>query len=333
MRRWRWPEETGIAIILIVVALSMSIMSENFRTFANLQVLLLNGAVIAFLALGQTFVLLTGGIDLSTGSSVAMTGVLATVLIRMGLSWEVATLLAVGVGVLLGVFNGFIIHYVQLPAFLVTFCTSGVAASIPMIITGANSVSVKDPGFAVIGRGSALGLPMPVFMVIVATIILTVILRSTPLGVRIYATGGNVEASRLAGVNIGQTIIMVYAISGFCAAIGGMIVASRLMVGYPSAGSGNEQFYSIASAVVGGVSLFGGIGSLPGALLGAILIATVSNGMNVLGVQSYWQPLVIGLIILAGVTLDSYRRRVSFSDLIRRIGRRPIEAHSSAVGD
>jgi ribose transport system permease protein len=322
VKRWRWPEETGIAIILLLVALTMSAFSENFRTFQNLQILLLNGAVIAFLAMGQTFVLLTGGIDLSTGSNVAMTGVLAAVLIKQGLPWEIASLLAIAAGVALGMFNGFFIHYVRLPAFIVTFCTFGVAASIPLIITGANSVSVKDPGFALIGRGAAFGIPMPIFMVMVAAVILTIILRYTPLGVQIYATGGNVEASRLAGVNIARTIVTVYAISGLCAAMGGLIVASRLMVGYPSAGSGNELFFSIASAVVGGVSLFGGIGSIPGALLGAVLIATVSNGMNVLGVQSYWQPLVIGLIILAGVTLDTYRRRLSFGELARRFGRR-----------
>jgi ribose transport system permease protein len=212
------------------------------------------------------------------------------------------------------------------------FCTFGVAASIPMIITGANSVSVKDPDFAMIGRGNVFGLPMPIFLVLVAAVVLTVILRYTPLGVQIYATGGNAEASRLAGVNIGRTIIMVYATSGFCAAIGGMITASRLMVGYPSAGSGNELFFSIASAVVGGVSLFGGIGSIPGALLGAVLIATVSNGMNVLGVQSYWQPLVIGLIILGGVTLDTYRRQLSFGELARRYSRRtPATVSSTPV--
>ncbi|MBK8049303.1 MAG: ABC transporter permease [Anaerolineales bacterium] len=322
MKRWRLPEEAGVAIILVLVVLVMSILSPNFRTLSNAQILLLNGAVIAFLAMGQTFVLLTGGIDLSTGSNVAMTGVLAAVLMKYGMPWEVASLLAICAGVSLGIVNGFFIHYVGLPAFIVTFSTFGVAASIPLIITGANSVSIKDYDFALVGRGAFLGIPMPVLLVFVAAIILTVILRLTPLGVQIYATGGNAETSRLAGVNIGRTIIVVYAVSGLCAAMGGLITASRLMVGYPSAGSGNELFFSIASAVVGGVSLFGGIGSILGALLGAVLIAAVSNGMNVVGVPSYWQPLVIGLIILTGVTIDTYRRRVSFGELARRFGRR-----------
>ena len=125
-------------------------------------------------------------------------------------------------------------------------------------------------------------------------------------------------------MNIGSKILTVYGVSGICAGIGGIITTSRLMVGYPTAGSGNEQFYSIASAVVGGVSLFGGIGTILGALLGAILIATVSNGMNVVGVDSFWQPLVIGVIILIGVSLDAVRRRISIAEGVGRLfGKRP----------
>lgn len=318
MRR-RLPEETGIFLILIIVAAVMSVLSANFRTWDNAQLLLLNGAVIAFLALGQTFVLLTGGIDLSTGSTVAMTGVLAGVMMRSGLSWELAALVALAAGAALGVFNGAVIHYVGLPAFIVTFSTFGVAASIPQIITGASSVLIKDQGFTVVGRGAFAGVPMPVVLVAVAAVVLTLLLRRTALGVHIYAVGGSAEASRLAGVGIGRTTMFVYGISGLCAAFGGLITTSRLMVGYPSAGSGNELFFSIAAAVVGGVSLFGGTGSVPGALLGAVLIATVSNGMNVLGVESYWQPLVIGLIILGGVVLDTYRRRLSLRELFHRL--------------
>lgn len=314
-------------MILLVVAGAMCLLSANFRTVSNLQTLLLNGAVIAFLALGQTFVLLTGGIDLSTGSNVAMTGVLATVAMRAGLPWWLAALVAIAAGILLGIINGILIHYVGLPAFIVTFSTFGVAGSIPFIITSANSVIVKDPMFAIIGRGGFLGIPMPVVMVFIAAAVFTFLLRRTALGVQIYATGGNAEASRLAGVNIAKTTIFVYAVSGLCGALGGLITSSRIMVGYPSAGSGNELFFSIAAAVVGGVSLFGGIGSMPGAFLGAILIATVSNGMNVLGVQSYWQPLVIGVIILAGVTLDAYRRKLSAKDVLRKLR----GEHSSAA--
>jgi ribose transport system permease protein len=310
----------GVSGIVVVVALAFALMSENFRAFDNLQILLLNGAVISFLALGQSFVLLTGGIDLSTGSNVALTGMLAALAMRSGAPWWLAAIVAVVAGTLVGVFNGAVVHYAKLPPFIVTFSTFGIAASIPKILTGAESVSVKDPFFAVIGRGSLAGIPMPVVMVIVAAVLLTFILRRTATGVHIYAVGGNAETSRLAGISIPRVTITVYAMSGLCAAMGGIITTSRLMVGYPAAGSGNELFYSIASAVVGGVSLFGGVGSIVGALIGSILIATLSNGMNVIGVESYWQPLVIGAIILAGVVLDTYRREVSLASLLRRRG-------------
>jgi ribose transport system permease protein len=246
----------------------------------------------------------------------------AAMLTSNGAPWWLAALVAMTVGALVGVFNGACVHFLKLPPFIVTFATFGVAASIPLILTGASSVSVKDPMFAIIGRGSLFGVPMPVVLVAVTALLFTALLKLTATGVHVYAVGGNAATSRLAGVRIGRTTIFVYAISGLCAAMGGLIITSRLMVGYPSAGSGNELFYSIAAAVVGGVSLFGGIGSIPGALLGAVLIATVSNGMNVVGVPSYWQPLVIGLIILAGVTLDTYRRRTPLAELFRRTLRR-----------
>lgn len=318
-RRRRIPEELGIFAVIVLVAAIFGLMSPTFRTFDNANLLLLNGAVIAFLAMGQAFVLLTGGIDLSTGSNVALTGMIAALTMRSGAPWWVAALAALAVGALVGTVNGALIHYLRLPPFIVTFAAFGVAASIPLILTGASSVNVADPMFAVIGRGSLFGVPMPVVLVVVFAIVLTVLLRLTPTGVHIYAVGGNRETSRLSGIPIGRVTMLVYALSGLCAGMGGLIVTSRLMVGYPSAGSGNELFYSIAAAVVGGVSLFGGIGSLPGALLGAVLIGTVSNGMNVVGVQSYWQPLVIGLIILGGVIIDTYRRQSSLSDLLGRV--------------
>jgi ribose transport system permease protein len=285
--------------------------------YSNLLILLLNGSVIAFLALGQAFVLLTGGIDLSTGATVGMTGVLCTVMMQLGLPWPLASLIALAAGVLLGLFNGAIIHYVKIPPFIVTFSTYGVATSVPMIIAEAQSISVADERFSVIGNGNFLTVPMPVVLVTLAALAGYFVLQRTRLGAHIYAVGGNAEAAGLAGVNVALTRISVYAISGFCAGMGGLITASRLMVGYPSAGNGTELFFSIAAAVVGGVSLFGGVGSVLGAMLGALLIATISNGMTLLSVPSFWQPLVIGLIILLGVIIDTYRRR--FSEVRRAV--------------
>lgn len=334
MKTKRLPDEVGIAAIVVIVAVVMSVLSPNFRTIGNLQVLLLNGSVIAFLSLGQTFVLLTGGIDLSTGSNVALTGMVAALSMDAGLVWPLAAGVAVVAGVGVGVLNGALVHYLRLPPFIVTFSTFGIAASIPQILTGGQSIPVTQQLFAVIGRGSVLGVPMPVVLVAVAAAVFTYLLGQTATGVHIYAVGGNKDTSRLAGINLGRTTMLVYAISGLCGAAGGLITTSRLSVGYPTAGSGNELFFSIAAAVVGGVSLFGGVGSILGALLGAVLIATVSNGMNVLGVDSFWQPLVIGVIILLGVSLDTSRRNLDLTDwrsLLHRggTGGETTQAHGS----
>lgn len=315
------PQELGVFSVVVIVAIIMSLLSPEFRTAGNLSVLLLNGAVVMFLALGQTCVLLTGGIDLSVGSNIALTGVVAAMAMRAGVPWWLAALIAILTGIAVGLFNGAMVVYGRMPPFIVTFATFGIAASIPKILTNAQSVTVTDPMFAFFGRGSIFGVPVPVIMVLVAAGVLAFMLQKTSTGVHIYAVGGNKDTARLAGINIAKTTILVYVISGITAAFGGIIVTSRLMVGYPTAGSGNEQFYSIASSVVGGVSLFGGVGTILGALIGSLLIAEVSNGMNVIGVQSYWQPLVIGVIILLGVLWDTNRRNISIRQLLRRTPR------------
>jgi ribose transport system permease protein len=315
----RLPDETGIAVVLVVVVIGLGLISPSFRTLSNGFVLLTNGTVIALLALGQCFVLLTAGIDLSTGANIAMTGVLAALLMRLGLPWPVASLIALVAGTLLGVVNGALTYFLRIPAFIATFSTQGVALALPLIITGAQSISVRVYAFSVIGQGRVFGVPMPVIIVVVLAVVASLFLRMTRLGVHVYALGGNKAAARLAGVNVARTTLFVYGVSGFCAAMGGLVATSRLMVGFPATGTGNELFYSIAAAVVGGVSLFGGAGSVLGAMIGAVLIAVVSNGMNVINVQSYWQSLVIGVIILIGVSFDTYRRARAGKPPLRRL--------------
>ena len=308
-RGWRLPDEAGILIMLIVVFAIFCAMSPNMRTLSNGLVLLLNGAVIGLLALGQTFVLLIGGIDLSTGANIAVMGVLVSLLMAHGLVWPLAILVTLLAGTVMGIVNGIIIQYFRVPPFIVTFSTMGVASSMALIITGANSISITQSGFAFMGQGLLAGIPVPVVILAVMAIVAGLLLSKTILGTHIYATGGNREAARLAGVNLAVTTITVYAISGFCASLGGIVDTARLMVGFPTTGLGDELFFSIAAAVIGGVSLFGGIGRIQGAMIGAVLIAVVSDGMNVLNVSSYWQSLVIGVIVLIAVIFDTYRRQ------------------------
>lgn len=315
-KRFHLPQELGVFIVVLLVALLMGAISPEFRTAGNMSVLLLNGSVVTLLALGQACVLLTGGIDLSVGSNIALTGMIAALAMQHGVPWWMAALLAIVTGVAVGLFNGMAVHYGKMPPFIVTFATFGISASIPKILTQAKSVTISDPMFAFFGRGKFLGIPIPIIIALLAALVLGLMLKRTASGVRIYAVGGNKETARLAGINIARTTILVYVISGVTASLGGIITASRLMVGYPTAGAGNEQFYSIASAVVGGVSLFGGVGTILGAFLGSLLIAEVSNGMNVIGVDSYWQSLVIGVIILLGVLFDTNKN--SFRGRMRK---------------
>ena len=199
---------------------------------------------------------------------------------------------------LIGVTNGILVHYVRIPAFIATFGIQGVAASLAQVITNGVSITAEDTSFSWLGQGKIEGVPVPVLLPVArggrrrgdAEVDQArrphLCLRRQP------------KAARLAGVNTARTTLFVYAASAMFAGLGGLITASRLMVGFPYVGSGNELFYSIAAAVVGGVSLFGGIGTIGGVLIGAVLIATVANGMNVMNVSSYWQPFVIGVIIL-----------------------------------
>ncbi|MER3438003.1 MAG: ABC transporter permease [Chloroflexota bacterium] len=310
LRAQHIPQESGILVVVLVVFTAMALLSPQFGTVGNVLVLLLNGAVVGFLAMGQTFVLLTGGIDLSTAANMALTGVLGTLFMAWGLPWPAAVALALSCSLVFGLVNGVLVRYVGLPAFIATFGIQGVLASLAQIITKGASITAADTGFAVLGQGKIFGVPLPVILMLTVAVCTALFMRWTPLALHIYAFGGNPRAARLAGVNTARVTLFVYGVSAVCAGIGGLITASRLMVGFPYVGSGNELFYSIAAAVVGGVSLFGGVGTIPGAVVGAILIATISNGMNVLNVSSYWQPLVIGLIILGAVSADTYRMQV-----------------------
>jgi ribose transport system permease protein len=301
------PNELGILGVLVVVFVIFSLLSPTFFTLSNTFTLLLNATVIAILTIGQTFVLLTAGIDLSVGSGIALSGVTAALCLKAGMAWPLATLLAVLSTVVIGLFNGAVIHYVKVPAFIVTFATMGVASSIPLILTQAVPIPILNQSFAKIGQGFIGPVPVPVFLLVLLAFIAWFLLSKTVFGIHVYSVGGNRDSARLAGVNTAKIDLLVYSISGLMSGIAGVIDASRLMSGYPTAGAGNELFFSISGAVVGGVSLFGGIGSIPGAIIGAVLIGTISDGMNILNVSSYWQPLVIGLIILLGVTIDTLR--------------------------
>ncbi|MDA8120855.1 MAG: ABC transporter permease [Gammaproteobacteria bacterium] len=240
----RLPNELGILVVLIFVGLVFSLLSNQFMTAGNLFTMLLNVTVIALLSLGQTFVLLTGGIDLSVGSGIALSGVLAAMVLQSnGTLWE-AVAVAILSTLALGLVNGVIIHYVKVPPFITTFATMSVTASIPMILTQANPIAIVKQGFAQIGGGFLGPIPIPVLILGVLALLAWLFLTRTSLGVHIYATGGNRDAARLAGVNTAKVDLLVYVVSGLMSGLCGLIDASRLMSGFPTAGSGTSLFFS-----------------------------------------------------------------------------------------
>lgn len=303
----RLPKELGIFSVLVLAYIIFGILSPNFMTTSNTFTLLLNGSVVGLLAIGQTFVLLTAGIDLSVGSGIALSGVMAAIAMAHGAPWYLAMIAALVCTILIGLFNGVVIHYVKVPPFIVTFATMGVASSIPMILTQDTPIPITSNAVSFLGQGFIGPVPVPVILLLLVAVTASLVLSRTVFGLHVYSVGGNRESARLAGVNTAKVDLTVYMLSGLMAGLGGLVDASRLMSGYPTAGSGTSLFFSIAAAVVGGVSLFGGVGTILGAVIGAVLIAVVSNGLDILNVSSYWQPLVIGLIILAGVTVDILR--------------------------
>lgn len=315
----RLPPETGIFIILALIMGGMELLTGNFLSVGNISTLLVNTITIGLLAVSETFVLLIGGIDLSVGAVQALSGVVAAVVINnTPLGWPGAILAGILAGSAIGFINGAITHYVNVPSFITTFATLGVAASIPLIITQANPIPIFDHTFNALGQGYVFKIiPIGVLIMLLIALVAHIVLSRTSFGVRVYAVGGNRHSAYLAGVNLARIDILCFTLSGTIAGLAGVILAARLASGYPTAGSGASLFDGIASAVVGGVSLFGGSGSVAGALLGAIVIGTLTEGMDVLNLNTYWQPLVIGLVILLAVTLDTWK-----SGLIRGLLRR-----------
>jgi len=321
----RVPRELGIVAVLIVIGAVFTTLSKSFLTESDIFNTLLNAAVIALLAMGEAFVLLVAEIDLSVGSLLALTGVgmAEAFSAHFGIVGSILVALALGAGV--GLFNGLLVAYTRIPSFIVTFASLGIASSIPLIITQSIPLYISSSSFAFIGQDKVGPVPFPLFLVLGVAIFLAVLLSRSLFGRRIYAIGGNREAARLSGIGIRGTIVWVFVVSGLVAGLAGAIEAGRLSAGYPTAGSTTELFDAIAGAVVGGVSLFGGIGTVAGALIGALIIGTLEQGLDVLNVSTYWQPLVIGAVILIGVWFDSVTRRQGGGPglrelLVRRFG-------------
>ncbi len=313
-RRLAWRstlQALGMLPVLVILAIAFEFMSGRFMSWQNISIVLQQASINTVLAAGMTFVILTGGIDLSVGSILAasaMVAILGSLIPEWGMLGIPAALL-VGLG--LGLVNGALIAFAGLPPFIVTLGSLTAVRGLARLLGGDTTQFNPQLPFDFIGNGTLFGLPWLVWIAFAVVLISWFILRRTVLGVHIYAVGGNPDAARLTGIKVWAVLLFVYAFSGLASGLGGVMSAARL---YAANGLQLGQSYeldAIAAVILGGTSFVGGIGSIWGTLIGALIIAILSNGLILVGVSDIWQFIIKGLVIIGAVALDRYRLKGS----------------------
>jgi inositol transport system permease protein len=304
----QWLSRFGLLLALLLISGTIAILNPRFLSGDNLIVVVRQISLNGILAVGVTYVLLTGGVDLSLGSVVALTGVVAAGFAHPG-DWPVVVPITIGVltGVACGAVNGVIITQGRVAPFIATLGMMTVARGLALVFSGGRPVSNLSPGFIGL-RDDLLGFPIPVLVLIVLAGLSWIFLLNTRLGRHIYAVGGNEEAARAAGLDVKGIKTLAYTLCGGFAGVAGIVLAARITTGQPNAGVAYE-LDAIAAAVIGGTSLSGGIGGVAGTLLGALLMGVINNGLDLLNVSSYYQQIIKGAIIVGAVWLDRRYRR------------------------
>lgn len=301
-------QDFGAMIALVLLVIGISVVSPEFRTWNNFLSLLRQSSINGLIAFGMTCVILTDAIDLSVGSVLALSTALCAGMIAAGVPAGLAMILALVIGVLLGTVSGLLVTKGRLQPFIATLITMTVYRGLTMIFTNGKPISNLGDSFVLklIGKGNFYRIPIPVILLILIFIAFFFVLNKTTFGRAIYATGSNAKCAKLAGVNIHKTKIIAYAISGFMAALSGLILLSRLGSAQPTLGTGYE-LDAIAAVALGGTSMSGGRGKIYGTFIGVLIIAVLNNGLNILGVSSYYQDVIKGLVILVAVLSDRKR--------------------------
>ncbi|WP_395019112.1 ribose ABC transporter permease [Dongia sp.] len=299
----------GMLPVLILLAVFFQLTTDRFMSWQNLSIVTQQAAINIVLAAGMTFVILTAGIDLSVGSILAASAMIAIIASNIPEWGMLGIPAALGMGLAFGLANGILIAAMRLPPFIVTLGSLTAVRGIARLMGADTTVFNPQLPFAFIGNGTFLGVPWLVIIALAVVVISWIVLRRTVLGNRIYAVGGNPDAARLAGIKVWQILLFVYAASGLLSGLGGVMSAARL---YAANGLQLGQSYeldAIAAVILGGTSFTGGIGSIWGTLIGALIIAMLTNGLILLGISDIWQYIIKGLVIIGAVALDRYRTR------------------------
>ncbi len=295
-------------LTLVLLAIALTIATPHFLTAINLASVARQTAVINIMALGMTLVIVSGGIDLSVGSILALAGLFGTMAIKAGVPIPLAVLVGTAAGLVLGLLNGLMVTRLKIDPFIVTLGTLGAFRGLALVISKGLPVHDIPASFSFLGDGNLLGIPASLWLLGVCAVVMHFVLENTKLGRYSFAIGSNASAAFYAGVPIKNVLTAVYAIAGLLSGLAGMVEASRLMTGQPTAGQGYE-LEAIAAVVIGGGSLQGGAGSVIGTLIGAFIMGLLSNGSDLLGINPYWQQVTIGVVIIAAVGFDELRKR------------------------
>ena len=303
------PRRAGLAIALLVLIVSASFISSHFLNPINILNVLRQVALYGILGVGMTFVVLTKGIDLSFGSTVALVGVVGALLMEQGLSIPLVALICLALGGVVGAANGFGVSYWRIPAFITTLGTMVMVRGFALMLADGGTVKPGKAAeaFFFLGGGYLFGIPTPIYVFVAVCIVAGITLKLTPFGRAVYAVGSNEEAAHLSGINVPLVTFSVYIIGGILAALSGLIFLSRLSVGDPNSGLGLE-LEAVTIAVIGGTSLFGGEGSIIGTIGGAMILAIIANVLNLAGVSPFSQQVVKGAIIILAVLLEAGRK-------------------------
>ena len=293
----------GLLFVILAIVIIMSIVSPVFLKPQNIINIIRQVSINGIIAVGMTCVILTGGIDLSVGSVVAITSVICGSFLAMGINWFVACISGVAISILFGLFNGYMISYVRFQPFIATLASMAIGRGIALAYSNGKPYPIKDPSFIAIGQGYFLGIPIPIILLVIVVAVGLITLKMTTFGRYIFAIGGNENAAKLSGVRTIRVKLTVYVISAICASIVGLILSARISSGQPTAGESYEMD-AIAATAIGGTSMNGGLGSLVGTIEGFILLGLMTNSMNLLNINSFYQQIAKGLLIVVAVFLD-----------------------------
>lgn len=302
--------DLGILPVLVVIVVLFSLATNTFMSTNNLVNILRQASINIVLAVGMTMVILTGGIDLSVGSILATTAVIG-VMTSLNPAFQGASVIfPLLAGLVIGLINGVLVAYVKLPPFIATLGTMTTFRGVSYLLPDGTTVINNDLNYAWIGNDYLGPIPWLVVIALLVVALAWFLLRKTVLGVRIYAVGGNAQAARLTGIKVGFVLVFVYAVTGLLCGLGGIMVSSRLYSASGLLGNGYE-LDAIAAVILGGTSVVGGIGSVAGTLLGALIMAVLNNGLTLMNVSFFWQMVIRGIVIILAVTIDKFRTKTS----------------------